>query len=84
MTEDLAIRFLLKRGERERDKWRDKEDLSPGKAAVLDLAARERADQESEEKLNRLHATLNDGIRVTVKDGFQFYRTDGVLKARPV
>jgi hypothetical protein len=81
MSENLAIRFLLKRKEREQDKWRDSEDLTPGRAALLDLAARERASQESEEKLNRLHASLNDGKRVTVTDMVELYE-DGGLRAR--
>jgi hypothetical protein len=82
--EDLAIRFLLTKSARAKDRWRDSEDLPPGRAAVLGLAVRERVSRESEEKLNALHSSLGDGKRVTVKDGFEFSSENGVLKARPV
>jgi hypothetical protein len=82
MSEDLRIRFLLTKSARAKDKFRDAEDLSPGRAAILELAYRERVAKESEEKLNRAHATLGDGIRVSVFDGFEFYEDSEGLKAR--
>lgn len=77
-TEDLEIRFLLKRGERERDAWRDSDDLNPGKAAIRDLAAREQDMLTAQEKLTM----LRPNVRVKVRNTFQFYRDEDVLRAR--
>jgi hypothetical protein len=82
MSDDLRIRFLLTKSARAKDRWRDSEDLTPARAAVLDLAERERVACESEEKLNTLHASLGDGVRVSVKDMVEFYEDDGRVRAR--
>jgi hypothetical protein len=72
--EDLRIRFLLKRAERSRDAWRDEEDLSPGRAAILDLKDTKEKMLDAQERLTLLHPE----VKTTVRNTFQFYETDGI------